>query len=103
LREIFKNQIKIGLLGGRMAGNTNDVVERLFDAYRLAMNIADESWNVDTTRFIETTYKLVLRIVNDIGYAMELMEKQYGIKIPEKVWKEMDELDEEYEELTEQQ
>lgn len=84
----------------------NKVADNLFEAYRLAMNIAmnivDESWNEDVGRFIETTHRLVLRIANNIGYAMELMEKQYNIKIPEKVWKEMDKLDEEYEKLTEQ-
>jgi hypothetical protein len=84
----------------------NKVADNLFEAYRLAMNIAmnivNGSWNEDVGRFIEITHRLVLRIANNIGYAMELMEKQYNIKIPEKVWKEMDKLDEEYEKLTEQ-
>jgi len=88
-----------------MVEKTNEMTERLFEAFRLAMNIAmnitDESWNEDVGRFIETTHKLVLRIADDIARAMELMEKQYGIKIPKEIWKEMEELDEEYEKAVE--
>jgi len=77
-----------------------EIVEKLFEAFRLAMNIAmniaDKSCYEDVDRFIETTHKLVLRIAGNIAYAMELMEKQYGIKIPEEIWKKMDELDEAY-------
>ena len=77
-----------------------EIVEKLFEAFRLAMNIAmnvaDRSCYEDVDRFIETTHKLVLRIANDIARAMELMEEQYSVKIPEEIWKEMDELDEAY-------
>jgi len=100
---MFKNLLVYDLCGGNMVEKTNEMTERLFEAFRLAMNIAmnitDESWNEDVGRFIETTHKLVLRIANDIARAMELMEKQYGIKIPEEIWKEMEELDEEYKKL----
>jgi len=89
-----------------MAEKTNEMVEKLFEAFRLAMNIAmniaDDTWNEDVARFIETTHRLVLRIANDIGYAMELMEEQYGIKIPEEIWKEMDELDKENKKVVKQ-
>ena len=83
-----------------------EIVEKLFEAFRLAMNIAmniaDGSCYEDVDRFIETTHKLVLRIAGNIGYAMELMEKQYGIKIPEEIWKKMDELDETYNDVIKQ-
>jgi len=81
-----------------MAEN-NEMVEKLFGVYKVAMHIATDL--VNGTYEEETIHDLMKDIANDIASVMNILEKQCGIKVPENIWNEMEKIDEEHEKAVE--
>ena len=79
----------------------NEVVERLFKAYRYAMDTA-----IDIARgeySIEAIHDIALAIADEINYVMDAMEKLFNAKIPNEIRDKMMELNEEYEKIEQEQ
>lgn len=77
----------------------NEMVEKLFGVYKVAMHIATDL--VNGTYEEETIHDLLKDIAYDIAGVMNILEKQCGIKVPENIWKEMEKIDEEHEKAVE--
>jgi hypothetical protein len=82
-----------------MAETVNEVVERLFKIYQYAMDIV-----IDLTKGTyseEAIRDVALGIAEDARNIMDTLEKLLNVKVPRDVYRKMEELDEEYEKLTE--
>ena len=82
-----------------MVETVNEVVERLFKIYQYAMDIA-----IDLTKGTyseEAIRDVALGIAEDARNIMDTLEKLLNVKVPRDVYRKMEELDEEYEKLTE--
>ena len=78
---------------------TNEVIEKLFKAYRYAMDTA-----IDIARgeySIEAIQDIALAIADEINYVMDAMETLFNVKIPSEIRDKMIELNEEYEKIEE--
>lgn len=82
-----------------MAEKTNEIVEKLFGVYKVAMHVATDLLN--GTYSEEAIHDLMKDIANDIADVMKFLEKQCGIKVPENIWNKMEKIDEEYKKAVE--